>query len=401
MEESLDYFPLLKKIVGMERSLFPLIRADLARKTVFLSGPRQAGKSTLAQALANDPALAPAQVLNWDVAADRRVIFECSWKPSARLLVLDELHKMKDWKAWLKGVHDGRPAGQSLLVTGSARLDALRQGGESLAGRYFAWRLHPVTVTEWLGTAEGAGSTPEQALDRIIERGGFPEPLLAESAPQAERWRRLYLEGLLRDDILEFSRIAEVNAMRTFVEMLRVRVGSSVSLASMARDLQIAPTTLGKYLDILEALHIVFVVRPFHHNIARALLKEPKVYFYDTGLVDAALGNGGARFENACAAMLLRHAHFLQDSAGRDITLHYIRDKEGREIDFVLCEKGMPLGFAECKLSDPAVPPFLVAVADRFPQAGAALLVRHLRQPEQRGRVTVERAADWLARLAA
>lgn len=387
----------------MQRALAPLVRADLAHKTVFLSGPRQAGKSTLAQSLASNPAfgLMPAQVLNLDVAADRRVIHAQSWRPDTRLLVLDELHKMKGWKAWLKGVHDGRPAGQSLLVTGSARLDAFRQGGESLAGRYFSWRLHPITVAEWVAAPESAGATPEQAFDRLIERGGFPEPFLAANREQAERWRRLYLEGLLRDDILEFSRITELNAMRLFVAMLRACVGSTLSLASLARDLQISPTTLGKYLEILEALHIVFVVRPYHHNIARALLKEPKVYFYDIGLVDPELGGGGARFENACAAMLLRHVHFLQDSAGRNVSLHYIRDKEGREIDFVLCENGLPVGFAECKLADPAVPAYLAAMAERFPQAGAALLVRHLRQPEQRGRVAVERAPDWLARLAA
>ena len=377
----------------MQRSIAPLLQADLARKMVFLSGPRQTGKSTLARDLS---AVWPgAQLLNWDVAADRRVIQAQSWMPAARLVVFDELHKMKGWKAWLKGVYDGRGDGQTFLVTGSARLETFRQSGESLAGRYFAWRLHPITVAEWVAAS---GATPVEALDRIIERGGFPEPFLATAAADAARWRRLYLEGLLRDDILEFSRITELNAMRVFIEMLRQRVGSPLSLASLARDLQVSPTTLGKYLDILEALHIVFVVRPFHHNIARSLLKEPKVYFFDTGLV---AGDDGARFENACATMMLRHAHFLQDSAGRDIRLHYVRDKEGREIDFVLCEGASPLGFAECKLADPHVPPYLAAIAERFPAAGSTLLVRHLRQPEQRGRVAVERAADWLARLAA
>jgi predicted AAA+ superfamily ATPase len=375
----------------MERALIPFIQSDLPRKMVFLSGPRQAGKSTLARTLAaSQPG---AQVLNWDVAADRRVILDQSWSPAARLVVFDELHKMAGWKAWLKGVYDGRSQGQALLVTGSARLDAFRQSGESLAGRYFSWRLHPVTVKEWVTTS---GATPEAALTRILERGGFPEPFLAEQATDAERWRQLYLEGVIRDDILDFSRIGEIRAMRVFVDMLRARVGSPLSLASLARDLQVSPTTLGRYLEILESLHVVFTVRPFHRNIARALLKEPKVYFFDTGLVQ---GDEGVRFENASATMLLCHAQFLQDSTGRAMSLHYVRDKEGREIDFALCENGEPVGFAECKLSDPAVPPYLAAVAERFPSAGASVLVRYLRQPEQRGRVSVERAADWLARL--
>jgi uncharacterized protein len=377
----------------MKRALAPFVRADLGRKMVFLSGPRQAGKTTLARALAAE--WPGAQVLNWDVAGDRRVIVGQSWSPAARLVVFDELHKMADWKVWLKGVFDGRPEGQALLVTGSARLDTFRRSGESLAGRYFSWRLHPVTVAEWVAVS---GATAEAALTRLLERGGFPEPFLAETTTDAERWRRLYLEGAIRDDILEFSRIGEIRAMRVFIDMLRQRVGSPVSLASLARDLQVSPTTLGRYLEILEALHIVFTVRPFHRNIARALLKEPKVYFFDNGLVE---GDEGIRFENACATMLLRHAQFLQDSAGRDVGLSYVRDKEGREIDFALCEDGEPVGFAECKLTDPNVPPYLAAIAERFSGAGAILLVRHLRQPEQRGRVAVERAADWLARLSA
>lgn len=377
----------------MERALTPFIQADLARKLVFLSGPRQSGKTTLARELAS--AWPNAQVLNWDIAADRRVMLDQSWSPLAQLVVFDELHKMTGWKTWLKGVFDGRGEGQALLVTGSARLDTFRQSGESLAGRYFSWRLHPVTVKESVAAFD---VTPEAALARILERGGFPEPLLADQLSDAERWRQLYLEGVIREDILEFSRIGEIRAMRVFVDMLRSRVGSPLSLASLARDLQISPTTLGRYLEILEALYIVFTVRPFHRNIARALLKEPKVYFFDTGLVQ---GDEGVRFENACATMLLRHAHFLQDSAGRAMSLNYVRDKDGHEIDFALCENGEPLGFAECKLSDPAVPPYLAAIAARFPSAGASLLVRYLRQPEQRGRVAVERAADWLARLSA
>ena len=375
----------------MKRLIEPLIQRDLAKKMVFLTGPRQAGKTTLAQAIAQQHP--NAQVLNWDVLTDRRVIQAQSWLPTASLLVFDELHKMKDWRAWLKGVFDGRAENQAILVTGSARLDAFRQAGESLAGRYFAWHLHPITVHEYV---KATGIAPEAALTQLLERGGFPEPLLTESAQDAQRWRQLYLEGLIRDDILEFSRIGEVRAMRHFVDMLRERVGSPVSLASIARDLQVSPTTLARYLEILESLHIVFVIRPFHRNIARALLKEPKVYFYDTGLVT---GDEGARYENACAAMLLCHAQHLQDAQGKPMTLHYIRDKEGREIDFVLCESGEPTRLVECKLTDPTLPTYLVSTSERFPEAKTTLLVRHLRQPEQRGNITIERAAEWLAGL--
>lgn len=377
----------------MQRYLETAVRADLGRKMVFLSGPRQVGKTTLARSLMAD--YPRAQYLNWDVPNDRRILLEQAWSPRAGLVVLDEIHKMRDWKAYLKGAHDGRSEGQAILVTGSARLDTFRQSGESLAGRYFAFRLHPVSVREW---CNATGSSPEEALERLMERGGFPEPLLAETPAEAERWRNQYLEGLIREDILEFSRVHELRAMRVFVDMLRERVGSPLSLASIARDLQISPTTLARYLDILEALYVVFVVRPYSRNIARALLKEPKVYFFDTALVS---GSEGARFENACAAMLLKHAHYLHDVAGRRLTLNYVRDKEGREVDFVVCEADLPIGFAECKLADVSVTPYLAALAERFPAAGAVQLVRDLRQPEQRGRIAVEPAAHWLAALAA
>jgi predicted AAA+ superfamily ATPase len=375
----------------MRRLIEPLIERDLARKMVFLSGPRQAGKTTLAQAIAGRRP--GAQILNWDVLADRRVMLAQSWAPDAPLLVFDELHKMKDWRHWLKGVYDGRRPGQSILVTGSARLDAFRQAGESLAGRYFSWHLLPVTVREFVA---GAGVSPEDALSRLLQRGGFPEPLLAETDADAQRWRQLYLDGLIRDDILEFSRIGEVRAMRLFVELLRERVGSPLSLASIARDLQVSPTTLARYLEILESLHIVFVVRPYHRNIARALLKEPKVYLSDTGLVK---GDDGARFENACAVMLYATVQQRRDAEGVDTALHYIRDKERREIDFVVCEQGEPVQLIECKWSDASVPPYLAATAARFPKATATLLLRYARQREQRGAVAVEPAAAWLAQI--
>lgn len=375
----------------MQRYLEPAARADLGKKMVFLSGPRQVGKTTLAKSLMGDHP--HAQYLNWDVAADRRVILAQSFSLRAGLVVLDEVHKMREWKPFLKGVFDGRAPGQAILVTGSARMDTFRQSGESLAGRYFALRLHPVSVAEW---CRSTGAAPQEALERILERGGFPEPLLTQEAGDADRWRRTYLEDMVREDVLEFSRIHEVRSMRLFVEMLRERVGSPLSLASLARDLQISPSTAIKYLDILEALFIVFAVRPFHANIARAILKEPKVYFFDTALVN----DEGARFENACAAMLLKHVHYLQDVEGRDVTLNYIRDKEGREIDFVVCEGGAPIGLAECKLGAAAITPYLAALAERFPAAGAVQLVRDLRQPEQRGRVAIEPAARWLAELA-
>jgi len=375
----------------MKRSIDLQIRRDLQQKMVLLTGPRQVGKTTLSQQLLAE--FPEGQYLNFDVAAHRPVIEAQRWRHSAPLLVLDEIHKMPDWKNWLKGVVDGRAPGQALLVTGSARMDTFRQTGASLAGRYFRLRLHPVSVREW---SEASQVAPQQALTHLLSRGGFPEPVLASTEADAQRWRADYFAGLVREDVLEFSRLHEVNAMRLFAEMLRSRVGSPLSLASIARDLQLSPVTLGRYLDILEALFIVFVVRPWHRNIARATLQAPKVYFYDTGLV---LGDEGLRFENLVACHLLKNVHWQQDTRGAAADLHYIRTKDDAEVDFCLSEGDTLTHLVECKLTDTKPHRALGRFAAQWPQAQAIQLLRDCPVEADIGGLQMRDAARWLAAL--
>ena len=377
----------------MKRYLDDLVATDLERKMILLTGPRQVGKTTLCRHLMQR--FPPAQYLNWDVAADRAILRRQSWSPRGRLLAMDEIHKMPDWKYWLKGGVESREPGQALLVTGSARMETWRQSGDSLAGRYLSFRLHPISVREW---CEQQGGTPYDALERLMQRGGFPEPCLAENPVDADRWRQQYFTDLIREDIVEFSRLHEINTMRLFVELLRERVGSPLSLASIARDLAVSPTTLKRYLDILQALYIVFTVQPWHRNIARAILQTPKVYFFDTGLVR---GDDGIRLENAVAAMLLKHVHFLHDAQGKATGLHYIRTKDGAEVDFALSQDERLTHLIECKLADTNVHRALAGFADKFPQAEAIQLVRDLRQEEYRKPVRIADAASWLGELAA
>ena len=240
-----------------------------------------------------------------------------------------KIHKMRDWKAFLKGARDGRAKGQAMLVTGSARMDPFRQGGESLAGRHHAWRLHPFSVRELMVTQ---GVSAGQALARLLERGGFPEPCLTELATDADRWRAQYATDLVREDVLDFSRVHEVRALQLLFTMLRERVGSPLNVSSLAQALQISPITATRYIEILEALYIVFRVTPWHRHVARSLLKEAKIYFLDTGLVK---GDEGLKLENAVAAMLPKHCHYRQDAEGKPIARYTIRDKERNEIDFV------------------------------------------------------------------
>lgn len=375
----------------MQRYLDDRVRQDLQKKMVVLTGPRQVGKTTLSQQLLTE--FPGGQYLNFDVAAHREIIQNQNWRQSAPLLVFDEIHKMPDWKSWLKGVYDGRSPGQTMLITGSARMDTFRQAGESLAGRYFRLRLHPLSVREW---CDAYPVPPQAALTHLLSRGGFPEPALADKDTEAQRWRNGYFTDLVREDVLEFSRLKEVNAMRLFAEMLRSRVGSPLSLASMSRDLQLSSITLKKYLDILEALFIVFVVRPWHRNIARATSQAPKVYFYDTGLVQ---GDEGLKFENLVACHLLKNVQWQQDTRGADIGLHYIRTKDDSKVDFCISEGNTLTHLVECKMSDNKPHRALTKFSEQWPKARAVQLVRECKAEVDVGNLEIRDAAQWLAAM--
>ena len=375
----------------MDRYLYNPIKRDLSKKMVTLTGPRQVGKTYLAKELMKE--FRNAQYLNYDHYDDARIIHNQTWSLDADLLILDEIHKMKDWKRFVKGIYDTRPAGQSILITGSARLDTFRQTGESLAGRYFPYRLHPISVKEIRDSV-----SPREAISLLNRLGGFPEPFLSGSDSESARWRNQYYTDLIREDILEFSRIHEIKAIRLLVEMLRERVGSPLSYTSIAGDLQIAPNTVRKYVDILESLCIIFLVRPFHANIARAVLKEPKAYFFDSGYVK---GDEGLKLENTCAVCLLKHAQYLQDTAGEDISLCYVRTRDGREVDFALRREDRITTLIEVKLTENRPTPGLLYFRERIPGAAVFQLVQNLRQEESVNGVSVVSAGRWLSTLEA
>lgn len=375
----------------MKRHIYDRVVRDLRKKMVFITGPRQVGKTYLAKSIQAE--FKKPVYLNSDEVLDLTVIRKRAWPLDADLVVFDEIHKTKGWKNFLKGVFDTRPDTQNFLVTGSARLDTFRQTGDSLAGRYFLYRLNPLSVKELAGIMP-----PYEALSALNRLGGFPEPFLSASDEDARRWRRQYYEDLVREDIVDFSRINEIRVMRLLLEMLRRRVGSPLSCASLARDLQISPNTAGRYINILESLYIIFTVRPFHGNVARALLKEPKVYFYDTGYVE---GDEGTRLENTVAVCLLKHVQYLQDAKGTETALHYIRTKEGNEVDFAVSEKSVLTHCLEVKLSDDKISRGLKYFRERLEGVSAVQLVHNTRRERQESGISVFPAGDWLAKLEA
>jgi len=337
------------------RYLLPPVRSDLERKMVFVAGPRQVGKTTLAKSLPG----AAEGYLNWDVAEQRERILRRQL-PVGKLWIFDEIHKYRSWRGFLKGIFDGRPRGQRILVTGSARLDYYRYGGDSLQGRYHMLRLHPFSVAE-------LGMRKSDELLQLLTLGGFPEPFLSGSEVQSRRWSREYRHLLVREEIASLERIADLGNLELLVLRLPELVGSPLSINSLREDLQVSHKAVANWLDVLERLYVVFRLPPFAAPRIRAVKKEQKHYHLDWSVVTSE----GPRFENLVAAHLLKWVHYQQDVFGKDLELRYFRDTDGREVDFVVVEHNRPLLLLECKWADAEADRSLRYVKARFPDAHA------------------------------
>ncbi len=362
------------------RYITPYILDDLKRKMVFVGGPRQVGKTTLAKAVlsSNYP---DGRYFNWDFDEDRQDILRKRWRTDNTLLIFDELHKFPKWKGWIKGIYDVSHDFHSFLITGSARLDIYRRGGDSLLGRYHYWRLHPFTLDEI-----PKGVSPKDAFKRLMTLGGFPEPFLGGDERLARRWRRERFDRVLREDVRDLEPVRDIQLLSMFLDLLRHRVGGLVVLSNLARDLEISPKTAKAWLETLERMYLVFSVRPFTKSLPRAVRKPPKVYFFDNGDV---LGDEGARFENLVATSLLKRLHYLEDSQGYKYELRYIRDKEGREVDFAIVKEGELEELIEVKYSDDSITRSLSYYANRLNPKKAVQIVSEIKRPYDKGKIRV------------
>lgn len=337
------------------RYLEAQVRRDLARKMVFVAGPRQVGKTTMARGLPGGPG----GYLNWDDPADRERILRREL-PASRLWVFDELHKYRNWRNYLKGLFDKRTPGRRILVTGSARLDLYRFGGDSLQGRYHLLRLHPLSVAE-------LGLSKASQLQDLLRLGGFPEPYFGGTEIEARRWSREHRTLVIREDVVSLERVQDLGNLELLMLRLPDLVGSPLSINALREDLQVAHKTLANWLQILERLCAIFRLSPFGAARIRAVKKEQKHYHWDWTLVL----DPGIRFENLVASHLLKWVHHEQDTKGRDLELRYFRDTDRREVDFVVVNRRTPLLFVECKWADAEVDRGLRYLKARFPACEA------------------------------
>jgi predicted AAA+ superfamily ATPase len=293
--------------------------------------------------------------LNWDVAEHRELIL-LRELPPAKTIVFDEIHKYRSWRNYLKGLYDSPGRSYRMLVTGSARLDMYRFGGDSLQGRYHYLRLHPLSAGE-------LGMTAQKDVLTLLEFGGFPEPFLSGSKVEARRWSREYRNRFVREDIATLERVQDLGNIELLVMRLPHLVGSPLSINALREDLQVSHKTLSHWLDILERMYALFRLSPFGTPAIRAVKKERKHYQFDWSLVP----DMPQRFENLVASHLLKWTHFGEDTKGRDLELRYFRDIEGREVDFVVVEDTRPILFVECKWADDSISPHLKYLTARFP----------------------------------
>jgi hypothetical protein len=371
------------------RYLTPEVSRFLAEeaKMAFVAGPRQVGKTTLAKHLLSLVA-SDAFYFNWDIHSHRKAIIrnpEDFWQVSDKLtsngkqrIGLDEIHKYPRWKRFLKGLYDARGKELEVIVTGSGRLDIYQRDGDSLVGRYHLYRLHPFTLGEyirenrqtvcppsefWREVADGEiAAVAQEGLEDLEALTGFPEPLFSGSEARLRRWRRSHQTLVVREDLRDLTRIREIGLVETLVALLPERIGSPLSVNSLKEDLGINFMTAQSWLEALERLYYLFKIRPYAGRLSRTLRREEKAYLFDFSVIE----NPGSRFENLVALHLRKLCDAWTDWGYGDFALHYVRDREKREVDFLITENRRPHSLVEAKLTEDGIDPNLKYFHDRL-----------------------------------
>ncbi|MCK4764376.1 MAG: ATP-binding protein [Candidatus Aminicenantes bacterium] len=355
------------------RYLFNYVFEDLEEKMVLMSGPRQVGKTTLARDIVGKK-FSNITYLNWDFGEDRKKILDLRFSPDSQLIILDEIHKYKHWKNFIKGIFDKKKDRFKLLVTGSARLNVFRKGGDSLMGRDYYYRLHPFSLAELMNSKKKIQVMKEleipptaksgiEFFNLLLKFGGFPEPLLKQNERTLRRWHHMRLERITREDINDLETISELSSLQVLADNLPGKVASLLSVNSLTEDLSVSHKTIQRWLEILENFYYHFRVYPFSRSPVKSLKKMPKLFLWDWSQIE---DNIGAKLENIVASHLLKFCHFLTDTEGYNTKVYFLRDREGREIDFIITVGEKPWFAVEVKRSGKNVSKHLKYFSDRM-----------------------------------
>lgn len=372
----------------MDRYLKKPMQELLGRKILLLMGPRQVGKTTLVKSLS-----ANFDYYNYDIKKDLNIFKDQNWDYSKKLVIFDELHKMKKWKLWLKGLYDeGKTEKQHFVVTGSARLDWAKKMGDSLAGRFFSIRMNPLDLKELkrLGTQD-------ENYKKLITIGGFPEPYFQGTEKFYNLWQKTHSDLIVRQDLLIHENLRDIDGIEMLIEMLATRVGSTISYNSLSEDLQRDDKTIKRWLGLLEQMYIVFRVSPFSKNISRGIKKAGKYYFYDLGKV---IGDESVKLENLVALSLKKELEFNEDTNGIPGQLNFLQLKGGREVDFLIQQKNRKPKLIEIKLSED-IPSSNFALFEKyFPGCSKIQMVRNLNKEFlSKSNIQVCSALDYLEKI--
>lgn len=352
------------------RYLASYIIEDLKEKMVFIGGPRQVGKTTLCRNIVASHFRNHAY-FNWDNRADRKAITASSWPGDTDLLIFDEIHKYRKWKGLIKGEYDKLKERYKFLITGSARLDLYRRGGDSLQGRYHYYRLHPFTLAEIEGLSYKSSVQHElpiaenfhqEAIEALDTYGGFPEPFMKQNKRHLRRWHNEKIDRMFREDIQDIQAIRDIGNMKLLGDILPSKVGSLLSLNSIREDIEVSFRAVSHWMDILESFYYCFRLYPYSAKKIRSLKKEPKLYLWDWSEVE----DESVRFENLIASHLLKFVHFINDYEGYKTELHFLRDVDKREVDFLVTVDGKPWFAVEAKLNDKSLSPHLLYFKERL-----------------------------------
>ena len=329
---------------------------------------------------------------NYFDVKDRLVLEKKEWNRDCKYLVFDELHIKKNWKRWLKALYETAGLNPGIIVTGSARLETYRRSGDSLAGCFFSFRLHPLDLKEIHQMNKKAN--PDRILSRRLEVGGFPEPYFKGTKQFYNRWKKTHTEAILKKDMLELDRYRRISQLETLLELLKSCVGQTVQYEHFSKILQCDGKTVKKMLDLLEGFYFIFKVSPYYKNISKSIRKQPKYYFYDITQIQ----DKGARFENLIACTLLKNNHFKEDCYGETRKLYYLRNKDKKEIDFLLTKNNRPFQMIEAKWKDDKLSPhFDLFSRDISASVEKIQVVRELdREKTTSSGHRIRKASSWL-----